>query len=118
MNAFVIGFAVVGIIVAIVAVILFGAWAVSFYATVAVRTFKQHLNEYTEVQKEHNTKKNEARKERLAKSREQKQRHKDEMLQAKLESKQRIFEMKKKAQEEKLKANEEKVANKLQLSLP
>jgi len=118
MNGFVIAFAIVGIIVAVIAVVLFGAWAVSFYATVAVKTFKQRLSEYVDVQKEHNTKKNEARRERLAKSREQKEMHKNEMLEAKMASRQRVFEMKKQAEEEKLRKSEKKVAQKLNVEIP
>ncbi len=117
MNGFVIAFAVVGIVVACLAVLLFGAWAISFYVTVAVRSFKYNLGEYCKVQKEHIEAKSAARKARLAKTREQKLKQKEELLDSKLASQQRVFEMKKKAQEIKQKESEAKVATSLGMDI-
>ena len=117
MDGFVIAFAVVGIIVASLAVLLFGAWAISFYVTVAVRSFKYNLGEYCKVQKEHIEAKSAARKARLTKTREQKLKQKEELLDSKLASQQRVFEMKKKAQEIKQKENEAEVANSLGMDI-
>ncbi len=87
-------FAIIGIIVSILAVLLFVVWAVSFYSSMAVKTFKYNLGEYCKVKKEHIEKNAQARRLRLAKSREQKNKQKEEMQNIKLQAKQDLFEIK------------------------
>lgn len=88
-------FAVIGIIVSILAVLLFVVWAVSFYSSMAIKTFSYNLGEYCKVKKEHIEKNAQARRLRLAKSREQKNKQKEEMQNIKLQAKQDLFEIKK-----------------------
>lgn len=87
-------FAIIGIIVSILAVLLFVAWAVSFYSSVAIKTFKYNLGEYCKVKKEHIEKNSQARRLRLAKSREQKNKQKEEMQNIKLQTKRDLYEIK------------------------
>ena len=91
-------FGIIGIIVSILAVILFVAWAVSFYGGVAFKTFKYNIEEYTKIKREHIEKNTQARRIRWAKSREQKNNQKSEMQAIKLQSKQDLFEIKKREQ--------------------
>ena len=101
-------FAIIGIIISILAVILFVAWAVSFYSSVAIKTFKYNLTEYCRVKNEHIEKKSQARRIRLAKAREQKIQHQNELQAIKLQTKQEIFEIKKRELEMKQQAKFEK----------
>jgi len=101
-------FAIIGIIISILAVILFVAWAVSFYSSVAIKTFKYNLSEYCRVKNEHIEKKSQARRVRLEKSREQKLKHQAELQDIKLQTKQEIFEIKKRELEMKELAKFEK----------
>lgn len=87
-------FAIIGIIVSILAVLLFVVWAVSFYSSVAIKTFKYNLGEYCKVKKEHIEKNSQARRLRLAKSREQKNKQKEEMQNIKLQTKRDLYEIK------------------------
>ena len=101
-------FLIVIILLLILAVILFVAWAVSFYSSVAIKTFKYNLSEYCRVKNEHIEKKSQARRIRLAKSREQKIQHQNELQAIKLQTKQEIFEIKKRELEMKQQAKFEK----------
>lgn len=106
MDGFVVAFAVVGIIVGIISVGIILVWAVCFFVTIGVKTFKYNVETYSKVQKEHIEAKGEAKKARLAKKREQDIKHKNEQLDKELESKEKIFQLKQQERDVKLRQAE------------
>ena len=94
MNAFGIGFAVFGVIVAIIICAVVVVWLTCFCVKMLTRTFSTTLDSFSTVQKEDIRLKYDAKRERMLKARELKSKHQAEEQEKKLNSKQKVHEYK------------------------
>lgn len=108
MNAFGIGFAVFGVIVAIIICAVVVVWLTCFCVKMLTRTFSTTLDSFSTVQKEDIKLKYEAKRERMLKARELKSKHQAEEQEKKLNSKQKVHEYKMTCLDKKLAEQEDK----------
>lgn len=108
MNGFLVFFGIIGIIVALFAIVVIAIYAGSF-VLVAIKAFKTNVKAMTEVQKEHIVACAESRKARLQKKRELTLAHKDEKASKSLEMKKKKILLEDKKQEVKNKKSQAKL---------
>lgn len=105
-------FGVFGMIVAGIICLIALVWATCFAVRILVKTFTSTVENFNSVEKEHISKKYEARRDRLAQKRIKDNEHKQEILDLKLAKQEEIHKIKLQKLEEKLNQQVEETATK------